>query len=189
MGRSRSAAGRCPGPSPPRGVLGPLWTLWLLLLGELCTDMAPGERGCASLPKEIRGVMERRTQGLGLRGLAQRGWGPAQGAPGLPSPLHRHSYVFGRCSSSPSCFLPFHGILVVAGEGENGSQIDFWAPSCSQHSATVTPTVRLLRGSCAPSEHQDSPLPGQIRSHWSQSLAERVPGVSPCADRGPWVFK
>lgn len=53
MGRSRSAAGRCPGPSPPWDVHGPLWTLWLLLLGELCTDMALGERGCVSLPKEI----------------------------------------------------------------------------------------------------------------------------------------
>lgn len=66
MGRSRSAAGRCPGPSPARGVHGPLRTLQLLLLGELCTDTAPGERGCVSLPKEIRGAMERRTQGLGL---------------------------------------------------------------------------------------------------------------------------
>lgn len=104
-----------------------------------------------------------------------------------PAPHRRQSYVFGRGSSSPSCFLPFHGILVVAGEGENGSQIDFWVPSCTQHSATVTetPKTMLLRGSCALCECQDSPFPGQIRSHWSQSLAERVCGMSRCAARDP----
>lgn len=53
MGHSQSAASRCPGPSPPRDVRRPLWTLWLLLLGEACIDTALGQRGCASLPKEI----------------------------------------------------------------------------------------------------------------------------------------
>lgn len=117
--------------------------------------------------------MERRTRGLGSRGLAQRGCGAAQGPLGLLSPPCRHSYVFDR-GSSPSCFLPFDGILVVAGEGENGSQTDFWAPSCTQHPATMTgtPKMMLLRGSSAPSEHQDSPFPSQTRSHWSQSLAQ-----------------
>lgn len=86
MGHSRSAAGRCPGPSPPRDVHRPLWTLWLLFLGKVCTGTALGERDRVSLPKETRGVMERRTQGLGSGGLAQRGWGAAQGAPGLPGP-------------------------------------------------------------------------------------------------------
>lgn len=71
--------GAVPRAEPAWGVHGPLWTLWLLFLGEVCTDTALGERGCASLPKEIRGVMERRAQGLGSRGLAQ-------GAPGLPGP-------------------------------------------------------------------------------------------------------
>lgn len=122
--------------------------------------------------------MERRTRGLGSRGLAQRGCEAARGALGLLGPPCRHSCVFDR-GSSPSCFLPFDGILVVAGEGENGSQTDFWAPSCTQHPATMTgtPKMMLLRGSSAPSEHQDSPFPSQTRSHWSQSLAQYVCGV------------
>lgn len=67
LGRSDGAVGvpgAVPRAEPARGVHGPLWTLWLLFLGKVCTDMARGERGCASLPKAIRGVMER-TQRLG----------------------------------------------------------------------------------------------------------------------------
>lgn len=74
-------------------------------------------------------------------------------------------------------FMPFRGILVVASEGENGSQIDFWALPCTQHSVTETPKMMLLRGSCAPAQ----PLPRPDLQPLEPDLAERVRGVPICS--------